>query len=238
MALPPKFKGHRLTFSDAAAPSAEPLHTIEVYIDYVCPFSAKIFRTLTTSVIPHIRAHPTLASRVQIILRQQIQPWHPASTLVHEAALAVQRVASSSPSSDSGAAAAPARTAHEVSALFWAFSAALFDSQASFFDEAVASEPRNATYRRLAALARESVGVDEEAVYNLLRVPDQKDGAEAKNVGNGVTADVKTIVKMARLTGVHVTPTVLLDGVVVPDISSGWTGEQWKEWLDKNIWIQ
>lgn len=40
MALPPKFKGHRLTFSDAAAPSAEPLHTIEVYIDYVCPFSA------------------------------------------------------------------------------------------------------------------------------------------------------------------------------------------------------
>lgn len=48
MALPPKFKGHRLLFfsDDPAAPAptetaaSEPLHTIELYLDYVCPFSA------------------------------------------------------------------------------------------------------------------------------------------------------------------------------------------------------
>ncbi|KAL2271318.1 hypothetical protein VTJ83DRAFT_689 [Remersonia thermophila] len=225
MALPPKFKGHRLTFTDAAGPASEPLHTIEVYIDYVCPFSAKIFRTLTGSVIPYIRSRPALAARTQIILRQQIQPWHPSSTLVHEAALAVQRVASARGDASSSAA--------EVAGLFWAFSAALFAAQAGYFDEAVAAEPRNATYRRLAALARESAGLDEEAVFALLRVPEGP--GEAKNAGNGVTADVKTIVKMARLTGVHVTPTVLLDGVVVPEIGSAWTGEQWAEWLDKVI---
>jgi protein-disulfide isomerase len=69
-------------------------------------------------------------------------------------------------------------------------------------------------------------------VYKLLEV---KNGGEAKNAGNAVTGDVKTIVKMARLTGVHVTPTVVFDGVVAGEISSGWTGEQWKEWLGKNV---
>jgi protein-disulfide isomerase len=29
---------------------------------------------------------------VQVIFRQQVQPWHPTSTLLHEAALAVERV--------------------------------------------------------------------------------------------------------------------------------------------------
>lgn len=46
MALPPKFKAFRLalTGSNAAGstPDAEPepLHTIELYLDFVCPFSA------------------------------------------------------------------------------------------------------------------------------------------------------------------------------------------------------
>lgn len=42
MALPPKFKGHRLVFSDQVGshPDSEPLHTVELYLDYVCPFSA------------------------------------------------------------------------------------------------------------------------------------------------------------------------------------------------------
>ncbi|KAK4152539.1 thioredoxin-like protein [Chaetomidium leptoderma] len=224
MALPPKFKGHRLTFpDDPLSPAAasnlnneEPLHTLEFYLDYVCPFSAKLFKTLTTTIIPHIRATPTLASRLQLIFRQQIQPWHPSSTLVHEAALAVQRVDATK---------------------FWAFSAALFDHQASFFDEAVVDEPRNSTYKRLAELAASgSVGVDEGEVYRLLETPRLAvPGERAKNAGNAVTADVKLIVKMARLTGVHVTPTVMFDGVVVGEISSGWTGEQWEEWLGKNV---
>jgi protein-disulfide isomerase len=71
-------------------------------------------------------------------------------------------------------------------------------------------------------------------VYGLLEVKPAEDPS-VKNAGNAVTAYVKTIVKMARLTGVHVTPTVLFDGVVAGEISSGWTGEQWAEWLGKNV---
>ena len=32
-------------------------------------------------------------------------------------------------------------------------------------------------------------------------------------------------------TAVHVTPTVFLNGVVAPDVSSGWTADQWTEKL-------
>ncbi|AEO70527.1 uncharacterized protein THITE_2156298 [Thermothielavioides terrestris NRRL 8126] len=237
MALPPKFGGHRLVITDATAsgPSAnEPLHTLEFYLDYVCPFSAKLFKTLTTTVIPHIRSNPALAGRVQLILRQQIQPWHPSSTLVHEAALAVNRLLLQRASSSGDAAAAAAAAAEQ----FWTFSGALFARQTAFFDEAVARETRNETYRRLARLAAEALGdglVSEADVYGLLEVREGEVGGEGKNAGNAVTADVKTVVKMARLTGVHVSPTVLFNGVVVGEISSGWTGEQWIEWLGKNI---
>ncbi len=173
---------------------------------------SEIFKTLTSTTIPYIRSNPALASSLQIIVRHQIQPWHPSSTLTHEAALAVQRIAPSK---------------------FWDFSAALFENQLDFFDKGVIDEPRHATYRRLAKLAAESVGVDEGEVYDLLKVEFTEGGP--KNAGNQVTNDVKLVVKMARLVGVHVSPTVLFDGVVANEISSGWTGEQWQEWLGKNV---
>lgn len=95
-------------------------------------------------------------------------------------------------------------------------------------------EARNETYKRLAKLAG-SVGVDEQKVLELLWI-DNKPGKDgALNVGNGVTDDLKVLIKMNRLVGVHVTPTVLFDGVVANEISSGWTEHQWEEWLEKNV---
>lgn len=222
MALPPKFKGHRLLFfsDDRSVPASietsasEPLHTIEIYLDYVCPFSAKMFKTIMSSVAPKIRADPKLANKLQFIFRQQVQPWHPSSTLVHEAALAVMKLS-------------PGR--------FWEFSKALFDDQKSYFDVNVVNEPRNATYRRLARLGAQSAGVQEEDMYKLLAIPDKASDDGSLNIGNGVTNDLKVAIKMARLVGVHVSPTVIFDGVVNNDISSGWSADQWLEWLGKNV---
>ncbi|KAK0655667.1 hypothetical protein B0T16DRAFT_319716 [Cercophora newfieldiana] len=217
MALPPKFTAHRLLFSSPSANSGSVSpHTLEFYVDYVCPFSAKLFNTLYTSIIPHLQSNPPSAP-LQLILRQQVQPWHPSSTLTHEAALAVLHLTASSPEK------------------FYTFSAALFKSQKSFFDVNVVNETRNATYRRLAKLAAESVGVDEEAVYGLLAVPDKPAEDGSLNVGNAVTNELKVLVKMARLVGVHVSPTVIFDGVVANEISSSWTTEQWVEWIGKNV---
>lgn len=210
MALPPKFAGQRLSLSAAPAPT---LHTLELYLDYVCPFSAKLFKTLTSTVLPAARANPTFSSGLTVLFRQQVQPWHPSSTLVHEAALAVLQLQPTS---------------------FWDFSALLFDEQKSYFDVNVVNETRNATYRRLARLAAKLDGIDEEAVYKLLAISDKPGPDGSLNSGNGVTADLKVVTKMDRLIGVHVTPTAVFDGVV-QDVSSGWDGKQWEEWLQKNV---
>ncbi|KAI8954950.1 thioredoxin-like protein [Xylaria longipes] len=215
MALAPKYAGQKLVFSTPAVTGAVPptLHTLELFLDYVCPFSARQFNTIYNVVVPLIRSSPKWASSVQFIFRQQIQPWHPSSTLTHEAAVAVLQ-------------AAPDK--------YWAFSDALFKDQKAYFDVSVVNETRNQTYRRLAKLAA-GVGVDEAAVYDRLAISDKPAEDGGLNTGNKVTNDIKVLVKTARLVGVHASPTVIFNGVVANDISSGWTKEQWEEWLTKNI---
>ncbi|EAT88348.1 thioredoxin-like fold-containing protein [Parastagonospora nodorum] len=209
MALAPKFAGQKLA-SSSIQPKA--VHTLELYLDYVCPFSQKMFKTVYNTNLRQTLLEK-YGDRVVTIFRQQIQPWHPSSTLVHEAGYAVQKVD-------------PTR--------FYDFSAALFHQQKEFFDVNVVNETRNATYKRLAKIAG-SVGIDEKKVYSLLEISDKPTEDGGLNTGNGVTDDVKIQVKANRLTGVHVTPTVVFDGVVNNEISSGWTEAQWEEWLEKNV---
>lgn len=215
MAVPPKFAGHKLEFAPPAASSSSvprATHTFELFLDYCCPFSAKIFKTLTTQVFPVIRENTVWANSLTVVFRQQVQPWHPSSTLMHETGLAVLRLA-------------PEK--------FWAFSGELFAVQTEFYDISVVGETRNQTYRRLAKVAAK-VGVSEDEVYKLLAIPDKVGEDGSLNTGNAVTNDIKLITKMNRLVGVHVSPTVIFDGVV-QDTSSGWTLDQWKEFFTKNI---
>ena len=48
-----------------------------------------------------------------------------------------------------------------------------------------------------------------------------------------ITTDLKYHIKYARKHAVHVSPTVFVDGLEEPDISSQWTVEQWNTYLDK-----
>lgn len=118
---------------------------------------------------------------------------------------------------------------------FWEFSAKLFEKQGEYFDVNVVNEARNDTYKRLAKLAAEVTGVDEGKYYDLLAVSDKPGPDGSLNIGNKVTDDVKYQVKANRLTGVHVTPTVVFNGTLENSISSSWTKEQWEEWLEKNV---
>lgn len=135
-------------------------------------FSKKMFDTLYDGVFPLVNSK--YPDKVQFIFRQQIQPWHPSSTLVHEAGAAVLQMKPDT---------------------FWDFSKALFDKQTEYFDANVVHESRNATYERLAKLAG-SVGVEEKKIYSLLEISDKPDKDGSTNTGNGVTNDIKLMVKV------------------------------------------
>ncbi|KAJ2048787.1 hypothetical protein GGI01_003791 [Coemansia sp. RSA 376] len=180
-------------------------HTLEVYLDYTCPFSAKLWRTLTSEVIPHI-AEASLG--VSIVFRHQVQPWHPTSTLLHEASLAVEKL------NPLG---------------FVPFSQALFEHQREYFDEANVEKTRTETYRQLADLAASINAIDDR--QTMLQLLDIQPSAEARNAGNAVTNDLKYHIRLARAKAVHVSPTVAFDGVADDSVSSSWTLDQWKTWL-------
>ncbi|KAL4867869.1 hypothetical protein BDV12DRAFT_111613 [Aspergillus spectabilis] len=206
MALAPRFAGQNL----AHTAGQEQQHTLELYLDYVCPFSAKLFKTFYAAVRPIIieKYQPQL----QVIFRQHIQPWHPSSTLTHEAGAAILKIAP-----------------HK----FWEFSAALFEHQQEFFDVNVVNETRNQTYERLARIG-ETVGVDKDKILELLTVAEEPDKEGQLNAGNKVTTDIKLMVKACRVIGVHVSPTVYFNGIEEPGISSSFTATQWEQWLAKN----
>ena len=110
----------------------------------------------------------------------------------------------------------------------------LFDDSKSFYDVNVVNETRNQTYERLAAIGAK-VGINEKEMFNLLKISDKPAEDGSLNTGNEVTNEMKVLVKMNRMQGVHVTPTVVFDGVVENGISSSFTAEQWEEWLEKNV---
>ncbi|PRP85774.1 hypothetical protein PROFUN_05966 [Planoprotostelium fungivorum] len=200
MALAARLSGHRR--GAATAP-----HTLEVFLDYVCPFSAKIYKKLNDEVLPFLdKEHP---GKVSFIFRQQVQPWHPISTEVNEAGLAIERLAPNK---------------------FFEFSTLLFEHQKDYFDENVADKSRNDTYRSLSALA-EKVGVDRQQFLDLLIIPTGPN-VEVKNGGNKLQNDLKLVIRAGRQNGIHVSPTVLWDGIADTSVSSGWDLAQWKEWLD------
>ncbi|CAD0081863.1 unnamed protein product [Aureobasidium vineae] len=181
MALAPKFAGQALSGSLGSN------HTLELFLDYVCPFSKKQFDTFYRDVAPIIEQK--YSNNLRVIFRQQIQPWHPSSTLVHEAAVAVLRTDPSK---------------------FWPFSAALFDKQTDYFDVNVVNETRNQTYKRLAKLAA-AVGLDESKIYSQLEISNKPGPDGSLNSGNQVTNDLKLLIKAGRLVGVHVSPTVMFN---------------------------
>ncbi|KAK4499454.1 hypothetical protein PRZ48_009969 [Zasmidium cellare] len=207
MALAPKYAGQKLV----ANAHPQTLHTIELFLDYVCPFSKKMFNTVYDDVYPVVKQK--YSDKVQFIFRQQIQPWHPSSTLVHEAGVAVLQTDASK---------------------FWDFSRALFEKQTEFFDVNTVNETRNKTYERLAKIAG-STGLDEKTIFSKLEVSDKPDKDGSLNIGNQVTNDLKPLIKHNRLQGIHVTPTVLFNGLVENGISSSFTKDDWAQWLEKNI---
>jgi protein-disulfide isomerase len=179
-----------------------------MFLDYSCPYSAKAFLNFfapqedVQSIWSKIKKdYPG----VRFVFRHQVQPWHPQSTMLHEAALAVAQV---SPSK------------------FFQFSKTLFEHCADFYDVNTYTKSRLEIYKELAALAPVDI------LPLLLR--DDSDPS-VQNGGNAVTDDFKRCLKLARQNSIHVTPTMSWNGVVEPSYSSSWTLNDWTEFLARNF---
>jgi len=190
--LPPTRPGFDLS------PAGSPI-VVELFLDLICPYSARMFATLHASVLGQF------GDRVSFVLHQVPQPWHPQGSYLHEAALCVR-------------AACPAKYA-----AFFLSVCAAFDQ---FSDAATLDQSRAQIYAEILRLAAETLSEPEVAqVKSMLGL------AGAGNSGNQATQLMKWAVKHHRTRGVHVTPTVFVNGLEAGIVSSGWTGEHWVQWL-------
>ncbi|CAE6417080.1 unnamed protein product [Rhizoctonia solani] len=183
-------------------------HTLELYLDFVCPFSAKIFTNAVDSVLKPLFTEGKYAGKVKLLLRLQPQPWHGSSTFTHEAALAVGRVA-------------PEK--------FLEYVTELFKAQEQFFDIPTSTLTPLQIREKLIALA--PGGVDKTAVADLLELKSTPNG------GVSVTDDLKYNIKLGRQNGVHVTPSALWDGLLANDVSSSWGKEEWEKFLEAKVTV-
>lgn len=206
--ISPKYSTTHYFYSAAELAAAKTApHTVNLYLDYNCPFSAKIFFKLKESVIPAL--NQKYPNKFQFVFVNVIQPWHPNSEFLNEFSLVLAKLLREDP------------TAKNTNSLFWEFSNLIFKNKEKFFDEANADLNRNEIYKSIADLPGfDNLGLPFPKSKILEQLTIVKD-ANPSNKGNGATVDVKYFTKYLRGVGVHVTPTVSIDGIVNNSVSSG-----------------
>ncbi|KAJ3516815.1 hypothetical protein NLJ89_g888 [Agrocybe chaxingu] len=182
-------------------------HSLDVFLDYVAKMAFKIDNILK----PLISEGGPYEGQVKVIFRLHVQPWHSTSTLTNEAGLAAL---------------------HASPENFWKFSLSLFKHQADYFDVPTQDLTTRQVREKLAELAAETLPADAVA-----RFKDLLAFKGSANGGNAVTDDLKYNIKFSRQNSIHVSPSVLLDGLYQSQIESSWEENQWKDFLAKKITI-
>ncbi|KAI0268155.1 hypothetical protein BC834DRAFT_968370 [Gloeopeniophorella convolvens] len=203
----------------ALQPSLRPLliagrydapHTLDIFLDYVCPFSGKLSVAIDKVVKPLVDAGGKYDGKVKVIFRNQVQPWHGSSIFTHEAGLAAARVAPDK---------------------FWAFSLLLLQRQGEFYDIPTSTLTPLQIREKLAALFAET-GVSDDTVgafSELLKLKSTPNG------GVSVTDELKYTIKFSRQNGVHVSPSVLWDGLLANEVSSSWGEAEWTQFFSQKV---
>ncbi|KAG7195102.1 uncharacterized protein KQ657_004219 [Scheffersomyces spartinae] len=194
---------------------------VNIYVDYNCPFSAKLYVKLVDEVIPQLQVkHP---NKFQFVYVNVIQPWHPNSNMLNEYGLAVAKFLREGPRSDV-----------DASSIFWNVSKILYENKEKFYDEATVSLTRNQTYAYIAKVVNEKLPQLPFTESQVLELLDIKPSDTPSNSGNGVIGDVKYFTKYLRGVGVHVTPTISINGITT-NIESGWSIDELVKYFESQI---
>ncbi|GMM38665.1 hypothetical protein DASC09_060040 [Saccharomycopsis crataegensis] len=206
MSIPPKFSGlTKIASNSATAAVAQNVNSVDIFVDFVCPFSRKLFVKFDNELIPLIsEKYP---NQFKFIIRPVVQPWHAfGSSVTSEALLAINKLA-------------PTES--------WNFTKALMEHQRDYFDTAIINNTRNELYQKISKFAVEQLdltkkyNVTEEDVYKALYIREKTpEENEYENINNEITNDLKYFVRFHRALSVHVTPTISVNGVIAPSIES------------------
>ena len=184
--------------------AASPDLVVEMFHDVCCPFSKKMYDTVYGAVIPKLEGQ-SKARTIEFLWQSVPQPWHAQSCCMHDAIMA-------------------ASILDVEKAATYIFN--VFDKQTDFFDDHAKDLSRIQIYEKLVAIGGKS-NYDVSSLSELLSLNDV-----TGNDGLGVvTQHLKWAVKYHRMRGVHVTPTVFINGIEAPDISSGSSKNEWLEKL-------
>jgi len=146
------------------------------------------------------------ADKISLLHYNYVQPWHPQSAIMHEVALAVELVDATK---------------------YNTFADKLFKNQQNFFDGQVYEKSRRQLHEELVKLAADDLERCEKDVLKLLG----HNNAGDYSMGKDVMQMMKFYTKFGRKRGIHVTPTCLVNGIVVDSISSGWDANKWTQFL-------
>lgn len=184
-------------------------HIVNLYLDYNCPFSAKLFLKLHGKVIPELqKKYP---GKFQFVFVNVIQPWHTNSILLNEFSLAYAKLLREY------------QAEGDIDSIsnFWDLSKVLFENKEQFYETSNINLTKNQIYEQIydvVAEAKFDFKIPKEEILAQLVIKQSK---EPNNDGNGATVDVKYFTRYLRGVGVHITPTVSIDGIVDDSISSG-----------------
>ncbi|XRB20677.1 thioredoxin [Pseudoscourfieldia marina] len=184
--------------------------TLGCYLDFSCPFSAKMYTRLF-SPKSAIKSKYVDSERLRLEFYHQVQPWHPQSALMHEAAIAAGEVGGDD--------------------AFWKGAEALMENRERFTDTELVDKTRREVSTELAALVADACGLEKNEVLSLLELDPEAIARGEKNGGSKAIGLLKLSVKYGRQNGIHVSPTTTWNGLVV-DTSSGWDDAAWSEFLD------
>lgn len=98
----------------------------------------------------------------------------------------------------------------------------------------------------LANIAQKSIGLDKDKLIEeyalgfchqayMLKRNFHRLTVGPGNGGSKVTSDLKLQVKLGRQNSIHFTPTVLLDGLVDPSVSSSFTKDDWTKYVQEKL---
>ena len=184
-----------------------PIIKIELFQDLSCPFSARMWKTLSNEVFNQVKNDEALKSQVEFIMHPVPQPWHPQSPCMHESLSAVQCAV------------------NDDTTQVQKYLKLAFESQDKFTDLYMKDKSRAQIHEMCADMAQEA-GICKGEVLKYLDFSHLT--KEEPNMGLGdVTKRIKFSIKFHRKRGVHVTPTVFVNDVEDDSISSSFTADQW-----------